>query len=316
MKKWLGLFLSIVMTFTTVFTSFASVDSQTKKLVSTYEGRIENGYMYTMVTDYKSVTILTNDEENLIDIAITYSSDPGKVYQLLIDDYPEMELSPRTSEFWSGVIRYAESNLSNAKINIIRQVRYEEPIEVSTMRSLLGGYFKSEYRSNEESEYSDRLKYTTTYEGQTIRIYESFDDIIVDELGFDSWSTAISVSSLIATIIGAKATTKRVQDICNLYGVSVGFASLVPAGSINYYSITGDVYRYSTVNGSEYAYTITDKFIEYMGYENPDINNEDPAVFDSESREVYYSDSQSYFNSYVSQKEDAYEMFTRIGQMD
>ena len=41
-----------------------------------------------------------------------------------------------------------------------------------------------------------------------------------------------------------------------------------------------------------------------------------PEGFDSESREVYYSDSQSYFNSYVSQKEDAYEMFTRIGQMD
>ena len=75
-------------------------------------------------------------------------------------------------------------------------------------------------------------------------------------------------------------------------------------------------YRYVTINGSKYAYNITDKFIDYQGYENPDLNNRERAYIDAVSKTISYSHNASYFESYEDQIEDAFQMFKKIGQME
>lgn len=161
------------------------------------------------------------------------------------------------------------------------------------------------------SQYKKKLKYTRTEDGNTYKIYETLT-FRYSDTGYKSWSKKISVSSFIVSVIGAAVTSARVKIICDVFGLASNASSLIPTGKVNKYICRAYYSRFTTINGSSYAYTMTDKTIEYKGYE--DADGVGRARLDKATKDTYYSDSSSYFSSYVDQYKDARAMFKKIGQ--
>ena len=313
MKKFISILLTLCMLVSVTSTAFAADVSKETATPSTSVSTIDGGHLYTSKKSDANIAILTNDDAHLIDISISYLSSPNTVYQWTFVDYPESTFTISDS-FWNGVVAYAESRMADANAVTFTEVSYDEPIELAQTRSSAGADLLEDLESfMDTSEYFGKQVYSTTYKGQVFRVLESMDFRILTD-GSKSWATAISVSSLIVGVLGLAATTSLVEAICGAFGVTLSLASLIPAGKINKYICRAMNYRYVTINGSEYAYSRADKFIDYNGYENADNNSTERAYADSGSRSVSYVPSASYFSSYTDQIEDAYDMFLRIGQ--
>lgn len=313
MKKFISLLLTVCMLVSMSSTAVDADTSTTASAPTTSVSSIDGGHMYIAIRSDANIAILTNDEDHLIDISISYLSLPNTVYQWTITDYPESTFSTADS-FWSDVIAYAENRMANANIVTFTEVSYDEPIELPQTRSSAGADLLEDLESFlETGEYFGDEVYSTTYQGQDFRILESMDFRILTN-GSKSWSTTISVSSLIVSVLGLAATSTLVGTICSVFGVTLSAASLIPPGKINKYICRAMNYRYVSINGSEYAYSMADKFIDYNGYENADNNSSERAYADSGSKSISYVPSATYFYSYTEQIHDAYEMFLQIGQ--
>ncbi len=313
MKKIISLALAVIMLMMMSSTAFAANESRNSQ---TYIGEISNGNIFSKKTANMLVTILTDNTRRLIDISIKYLNQPNIVYQWRIHDYPVARFKPASNSFWNGIIEYAERNISSATPVTFTDVTYEKPIDVTDRRSSAGADLLQDLRSFiGQDEYFDVLKTSTPLyrNGVAFRVYESMQfRILLD--GYKAWSTTITVASLITTVLGSVITGKLVVAICNAFGIAAGLSSLLPPGKINKYICRAMVYRYVTANGSKYVYNITDKFIDYKGYENADNNSTERAYADSSSQTINYIQGQSYFGSYTAQVDDAYQMYLNVGQ--
>lgn len=315
MKKFISILLTFCMLFSISSTAFATDTSTSTSNSSTSVSTIDGGHLYVSMESDANIAILTNIEEHLIDISISYHSSPDTVYQWTITDYPESTFTT-SDEFWNDVVVYAENRMDDANIITFTEVSYDEPIELPQTRSSAGADLLEDLESFiGTGEYFGRQIYSTTYKGQVFRVLESMDFRILTA-GYKSWSSTISVSSLIVGVLGLTATTTLVSAICGAFGVGLSAASLIPPGAINKYTCRAMNYRYVTINGSEYAYSMADKFIDYNGYENADNDSTERAYADRGSRSVSYVPSEAYYSSYTDQINDAYEMFLQIGQQD
>lgn len=279
-----------------------------------YVGEIDDGNLFTLQTDNKSVAILTSDDKHLIDISIKYANNPDTAYQWKIEDYSVSTFIPTNVSFGTDIIQYAENNLSDANVVDFEDITYDEPIEVPQTRSSAGADLLPALAKLLGSEYTKKLKHTETYKGQVFRGYQAMDFRILTN-GSKSWSKKISVSSMIVSVLGLVASSTLVGAVCNAFGVALSAASLLPAGKINKYLCLGMEYRYVTVNNSKYIYDNNDKTYEYKGYENASNNNKERAYIDSGAKIIRYTDGATYYNSYTQQIQSAYTMFQRIGQM-
>lgn len=313
MKKIISLALAVIMLITMSSTAFAANESRDNQ---TYIGEISNGNIFSKKTSNMLVTIITDNTKRMIDISIKYLNQPNIVYQWRIHDYPVARFKPASNSFWNGIIEYAERNISSATPVTFTDVTYEKPIDVTAMRSSAGADLLQDLRSFiGQDEYFDVLKTSTPLyrNGVAFRVYESMQfRILLD--GYKAWSTTITVASLITTVLGSVITGKLVVAICNAFGIAAGLSSLLLPGKINKYICRAMVYRYVTANGSKYVYNITDKFIDYKGYENADNNSTERAYADSSSQTINYIQGQSYFGSYTAQVDDAYQMYLNVGQ--
>lgn len=314
MKRFISIILSIAIILSISATAFAAETETTAANTAVVD--IDGGSLYTSEESDKKVAILTNDEKHLLDISICYPSAPNTVYQWTITDYPISTFTPSNTQFWSDVINYAEDQMSAANIVYFTEVTYEEPVELPQTRSSAGADLLEELEELiGTGEYFDDVIHSTTYQGQRYRILESMDFRILTD-GSKSWATTISVSSLIVSVLGLVASTTLVGAICGAFGVALSAASLLSPGTINKYICLADIYRYVSINGSAYPYNMTDKFFEYRAYENASNDSTERARIDTGSEDEYYTEGENYFYSLDSQILDAYEVFSRIGQMD
>lgn len=315
MKKIISLALCLILVFSFTLSAFANTTEYDSISQNSATVEIVGGKLHSSTMNGRNVAILTNDAKHLIDISISYCAKPNTVYQWTITDYPTA--FDNTDAFWKDIICYAEDQMHSAKIVQFTETTYNEPIEVPQTFSSAGADLLRELSSLiGTGEYFGALKYTTNYQGEVFRVYESMEFKILFA-GSNSWSTPITVSSLVVGVLGLVTTSSVVAAICGAFGIAASASSLLPSnGTINKYVCRAMNYRYVTVNGSEYAYNLTDKLIDYQGYENADLSNAERAYIDSGSRSVSYTHSSSYFDSYTLQIQDAYTMFERIGQMD
>ena len=313
MKKVISLALAVIMLMTMSSIAFAANESRNNQ---TYIGQISNGNIFSKKTANMLVTVLTDNTRRLIDISIKYLNQPNIVYQWQIQDYPVARFEPASISFWNGIIEYAERNISSATPVTFTDVTYEKPIDVTDRRSSAGADLLQDLRSFiGQDEYFDILKTSTPLyrNGVAFRVYESMQFRILSD-GYKAWSTTITVASLITGILGIVITAPTIVTICSVFGVAASAASLILPGRINKYICSAMVYRYVTANGSEYMYNVTDKFIDYKGYEDADDNSTERAYADSSSQTITFTHGQSYFGSYTSQVDDAYQMYLNVGQ--
>lgn len=315
LKKLTSFILCLVMIFSCTISACA--ENMSVNNIQTAIVNITGGKIFTFENNEKTIAILTNDAEHLLDVSISYVTEPNTVYQWTIQDYPENEFKTDDVLFWEGVVNYVEERIGLANVVCFTENLYDKPIEVQNRRSSAGADLVEELEElMGTSEYFNTLKATVTYQGQVFRVYENMEFRIY-EAGTKSWSTAISVSSLIVGVLGLITTNALVSAICGAFGVGLSAASLLPAnGSINIYTCRAMNYRYVTANGSSYHYNITYRIVDYTGYENADINSTERAYIDSSSMMEEYTESSTYFNAYMSQIQDAYVIFNSIGQKD
>ena len=312
-KRILSLLLSICLLFSFSVSSLA-VSHKNISSPPTIE-EIPGGFMYTSVTDEKSIAVLTSTDDSLVSVAIVYSQHPNKVYQWQLTNYPIPILLSYTHPFWADVIAYAESSLSSAEIATYSKTTYEAPIDITNQRDPALNDLLAELENKLGTEYSGVPKYSSLINNQRISIYESMTFRFLEKAQF-TWHTALTVAGIIAAV-GERYTTGLANAICRVFHQTANLASVViPEGEIKLHICRGMIYRSASINGSDYVYNITDKIIDYKGVENTSSTNFDAATISEDSPEIYYvpNDGGTYFNSYSSQAADAYDLFLEIGQ--
>lgn len=264
-----------------------------------------NGHMYYELTNAQSICVMTNIDKNTIEVNIVNVSEPEVVHRWVLSDYDTNAYN--TQDFWDSIIQYANSHVEEAQTIMVKHGEVDE----SKGGALI--FLWEEFNTMIESEYYDVLKYTANKNGETMRIYETHVPKI--EL-WDSltWSDGVTIGGLISTLLGVEITNTLVQCIAKAFDVIMDVSSLLPERSkLEQYRCSDHYFRYTTVNGSKYAYNITDKYTDYFGYDAP--NQVGIPNIDHGSKETWYSQNATYYRSYSSQVNDAYEMFLDIGQM-
>lgn len=313
MKKVVALILCFVMVFSASSVAFAvePVDQEHNEVLMDIQG----GKLYAVADGLKTVAILTNDEEHLLDVSITYSDQPKTSYQWVLTDYPET-FDYTQASFWSGVIENVNSRLSEANVYHITETVCDEPVETYSLDSSTGADFKEQMEDLlGTAEYYDRQKYMTSYQGKSFRVYDNMQ-FRIENKTLKSWRSAMPVSSLITGILGLAITQPLIAAICGTLSIVASAATMLPdTGGIYTYRCRAMNYRYVTMEMGTYPYNVTDKYIDYKGFEDADLNSTARAYIAKDAPEVSYTVSEEYFDNYLQQVKDAYAMYQQTGDL-
>lgn len=159
--------------------------------------------------------------------------------------------------------------------------------------------------------YPSKERHRESYQGVTFTVYEqlTFDIRSVQNV---SWSTPITVASLIVGYLGKVVKEPLVVTICSVFGVVLDAASYLPAGkSLNRYRCAGLYSHYTQASGSSKVYNRTYRYVYYEGYE--EVDGYLRAQIDSSSKTVEFDKGQSYYYDYPLQVQDAYQSYKIMG---
>ena len=290
--------------------ALAAEEVEQEQVLFTSTQRVQGADIYIKESSLKRAVVVRDRNANIMDVSVVYLDAPETVYQF--------RLSASTFEDFSfiEVVSYAEDNLSKSQLVRVADVTYDEPIEVSNMRSSASADLQSAMANDLGSGPYSHVERVTRYRGgQTIKFYETME-FLIEHAGYKAWTDALTVASLIATFIGiANPSASLISAICNIFSVTVSASALLPAHSaINRYTCTAKQYRYASINGSQYMYNITYKFVRYSGYENASLNSTERAQIDLSSKTTEFPDGAAYYVDYNAQADDAYAMFQLVGQ--
>lgn len=309
MKKFVSIVLVIALVFSLSTVAFAANDETETSVME-----IEGGHLYMAVSDTKTVTIATNNANHFVRIAIKYPNS-DTVYEWSIENYTET-FEPQNDAFWNEIIEIAESNINNAnKVCIVCLPPQNETPIMQMSSGSASADLEENLEELEGNEYAWRLKYSN-YDysvGHDFDIYENME-FNTQLIGTWTWSDVLSVIGLITGVMGKVGVphAKTISTICSVLGVAISAYSKVQPGKISEYICTADVYRYVHIDSETYAYNTTHKYISYYGYDNADSGSTERARIDESSRFVEWEVSESYFNDYDWQCEDAYAMYEMI----
>ena len=198
-------------------------------------------------------------------------------------------------------------------------VDFDIPVDITNNRSSVGADLISDLITLRGNEYEGLFVAESIRGGQTIRVLQR-QDFRIFFAGYKTWSTGdvvITLGTFITQIMSLTASNPVVDAFGIVFDVAASVYSDVPgSGRVDKYNCVANVGRYTSINGSQYAYTMTDSVFSYMGYDDNNLNSTAHAAIDSSSMTQYYTDSFSYYYSSSQQIEDAYNNFLAIGQMD
>ena len=315
MKKLFAMMLAAAMCLSLCVPAFASEESR-NDIGSTnllnqpfhivYTEDTGNGYLCVLSENGKVVTIITYENQGLVDVSIKYYSQPNIVYQWTAIPYHDNIYDVRGNSLWSEIIAFVETAPSKATaVEFVTVENAEDELSLSTRSSITRDLMAALEECVGE-EYSNQLFYQGTHYGLNFRIYEDMTLAIHNSRSL-TWSSAINVASFITAYLGLTATTNAIASICNVFGIAFSLSALIPAGSAREYICRAQVCRYVTINGGTRIYTATYKNIDYKGLDDGDPYSTAPAdIVNKADPIISFGDGESYFNSSIAQVQDAY----------
>ena len=213
LNKFLSLILFCAMVMSLCIPAFASERMSSEELDTPFIMDIDNGKLFSAESDDKIVAILTNDDLHLIDISISYSPARDEVYHWAISDYPDDEFSYNDS-FWTAIITYAENHLEDSNLVLFTTTVYDAPDSSIDMCASANGDLRDQLVNLLGTDiYPSKERHRESYQGVTFTVYEqlTFDIRSVQNV---SWSTSITVASLIVGYLGKVVKEPLVVTIC------------------------------------------------------------------------------------------------------
>ena len=303
MKKIICISLIIVLLFSLTSNCYADSDRSYK----TMEGTLLDGSFFVREMSDRREGVIKK-ENGKYDVSILYFNNPSEILQWVDVEYP----FDNGNDSWIPIVEYAESMDDCCQIIILTESFLTEDEKKEGSRSSPGADLKEALASELGNEYTNKLKYGASYQNLYFKIYENMTFNVYLNRSL-SWSYQITVASLIVGILGLSINNPLVTAICGAFGVVASVSFLLPVSGINCYHCYAQIPRFTKINNSSYIYNITYKFVDYDGYENSDPNNPERAYLDTGSAITSYDISASYYNSYTSQRADAYSEYLSVG---
>lgn len=207
---------------------------------------------------------------------------------------------------------YAENHLEDSNLVLFTTTVYDAPDSSIDMCASANRDLRDQLVNLLGTDiYPSKERHRESYQGVTFTVYEqlTFDIRSVQNV---SWSTPITVASLIVGYLGKVVKEPLVVTICSVFGVVLDAASYLPAGkSLNRYRCAGLYSHYTQASGSSKVYNRTYRYVYYEGYE--EVDGYLRAQIDSSSKTVEFDKGQSYYYDYPLQVQDAYQSYKIMG---
>jgi len=212
--------------------------------------------------------------------------------------------------FWNNVEKKCLRKIDNAKV-----IDFNDFVDVVTLRSTsqdLRDFVQMKHGYPDG--YKDSLNFTTSisaYGGNTMRIYETMQVTYTSPQSF-TIKNVISIANFLTGAVSIALRLPVVTALAVAMKLVAATSTLIPANrSVVYYKILINWCRCTTINGSKYIYEITEKWSQYDGFEDL---SQTVGIQISDTPDTWFTHSSTYFTSYLSQCDTAYNMFLQIGQ--
>lgn len=314
----ISLMLALVMCLSLCVPAFATEANVLSGEVMEFS--LSDGTIYIYKNGTNVITITSADNSNVLEIDVVDLSDASTVYQNFSTDYDKDVLTASPEIILEHVVNDIDDLIvAGEPLNIeITEEACNEAKVANAMRSAATMALQECMEELYGSEYSGRLRYSTTKSGQSIKIYEELEYQITKDW-VKNWqsttSAVLTLGSLIAALTGHGVTSTLLACLSIVFAVAPSAnAELTGSGTLTYYNCKAVYMRTTSINGSTYQYNYTDKVLYHEGY---DCDGADgvPAI-DTALLKTAYLDNASYYNSYNLQMLDAYDKFLELGQRD
>ena len=307
MKKIVSFLLVTVMVFSIALDSFAMERIMTTPvLIDEYAGNTGVFYAYSLPycgEEWNAIVFVSDEAEKAKLTATSINSKGDEIYELSLiysaAKTPVDYLRDGFSELKDANIIHVSDVVTINNSNIASGSMQRGEIE-NAIENLLIDTYGNKY---------SRVVYTnSTYAGvSSIKVHE---DLVFrynkkGTLTFAA-STALSLAALALTKYLGYSVTASVLALV----VSVSGEIISAYSEVDTYIVKADFGRWTTINNSSYVYTITNKI--YTHYALNEKNNTKPLYFKEGNPQITYSPSASYYNSYVSQTNDAYAIYQEM----
>ena len=293
MKKLVKVLLSLTLICLSVNPVFAD-DSNSGYTISS--AALNDAVIEVVEGDLFRLSITTGTETDYLELNYLDKLNEETVYNWILDK--DDFVSYNTDDF----IDYAQSNLEEANGIVIQNV--DVPTVYSSANADILEQLREKY--GEEDTIRKAARFSSEYD---VEIYEDWV-FRVNEDKTKSWTSPLSISSLIVNVLNEVVDTTLVNALCQAMGVAISYASMLEAnGSIKIYNADAFFTRYATINSDGRIYNVTDKYVNNKAYENNSPQNEERAYVDFGSETVVFTDTESYYNNFTLQMDDAIENY-------
>ncbi len=266
--------------------------------------RVGSVIYYWDYSSTKNLFISVDTATNEAIASYYYLNNPEIIYEYRFDNIGQ--LRENISGNWNELITEAINNQSKANV-LMRSEFIEEqdvndvaPSSASTsLVNKMKGLYGQEYSG-------DELASDTTYPGVEIVLYQGLTIRANKQLNA-SFAAGLAVTSFLVATLGHLPLPKDVQSFLTFLGTYISFQTFIVSGAIWVYQCYADYYRYTQINGGSRIYTMTSETHYHNGFEHPG-NPSDSLLMDRYA--IEYTDSQSYYYSYIQQFEDAYRLYS------
>lgn len=267
----------------------------------------ENIALYGYQDDQMLYNLMIDMTTGIGEFAIVYSKSPNTMFNYTFDISEAS--TPASEAFWISTISRCFNNTAQweaTQISSVVQTTISTVTEETTYSTNADTtYFINELKKVHGAEYLNRYLDSTTTNGLTLRQYEGFKYSVSKQAVYYV-RVGISVISFITGVLGYVAT----PDLINALNVFANAAGVIDAvTSIDEYYVWANWFRYVTINGGSYPYSMADKYMRYIGFV---ANNGDLSI-NTGDEVLSYDPSVTYYLTEQRQFEDAYDMYLEIG---
>lgn len=278
-----------------------------------YLEKIGDSVFYYNTIEENAVVAIANNNSDTVSVSITAGTGSEPVYYLDVEIAACTSTDFLSEQFWEDVISYSFTHLNEAEEIIVKHelTIYDEPIDVTHMRSSAVADLIGELTSLYGNEYSSKTIYSKTIEGQSYKVNEQMV-FRVTKTGNDSIKEEVQVTAYIVKVLGLAASTKRIEAICRTLSIVIsGVSKILPGATMDFYDCEKLVSRFVNVNGSQYPYHSSSSGTVHDGYDNVSKGNRDRAYM---CEDIVSTGTSPDFYDLAGQVDEAYSVYKYIGQ--
>ena len=310
MKKLISILLVVAMLFSMSSEALAAEGVQAEpELLEEYTISTGTYYNYSLQHSgetWNAIIFMPNDGRDISFSATSLvpleseNQEEGddKIYTLPIKPSAEKGVLDYLQEGFSSLQKASVINASDFDTSG-KEVETRDSVQADLFKAMRAIYGNEFERVTYRNSTYPKVKEVAVHQDLVLRMEKKGGKTFDAGTALSAVSLAMSKIAAVSVTVSLIAMSTSVRDDC-----------LAANATLDAYIVKADFGRWTTIDGGDYVYTMTDKIYKHCGIN--ERYNEKRAYLQKENATLTYNPSSSYYNDYLAQTKDAYNMYLKM----